>query len=137
LKQAEGVERFPYKDTTGHLTIGVGHNLTARGLSNSAIDYILNEDITLAVAECETFPFWAQLSAARQAAVAELCFNLGWKKLNTFVTFLRLLADGHYLEAAVDLRQTLWATQVGKARSNRISTMIHTGSYSYTPLQDA
>ena len=44
LKLHEGYKNTPYEDTEGHLTIGVGHNLS-KPLSNAVVELILEEDI--------------------------------------------------------------------------------------------
>lgn len=132
---AEGRRKRPYIDTKGKITIGVGHNLSDRGLSDPAIDLILNEDILMSIRECESFPFWNNLNEARQTALAELCFNLGFTKLRKFDTTLLLLAEGRYETAANNLNQTLWATQVQPSRRNRIVQMIATGAMPLNPKE--
>lgn len=129
LREAEGVQRRPYLDTKSQVTIGVGHNLSARGLSDEAIAFILAEDMQITITTCEAFPFWSDLNEARQTALAELCFNLGFSALRTFTTFLRFLQNGQYETAATDLRQTLWATQVGASRRDRLVLMIASGAF--------
>ena len=53
IKSHEGVREKPYTDTVGKLTIGVGRNLTDRGMTISTIDAMLAEDITLAKSELD------------------------------------------------------------------------------------
>ncbi len=53
LTRHEGRRAFPYTDTAGRLTIGVGRNLTDRGLADDEIDLLLANDIALARAICE------------------------------------------------------------------------------------
>ena len=48
IEDHEGRRSHIYTDTVGKLTIGVGRNLTDRGLSDDEIDYLLANDIKIA-----------------------------------------------------------------------------------------
>ena len=52
LERHEGRRAFPYLDTVGKLTIGVGRNLSDRGLSEDEIDLLLASDIAIAEEAC-------------------------------------------------------------------------------------
>ena len=47
LRLHEGEKLMPYKCTAGKLTIGVGRNLEARGISKDESDLMLRNDIAL------------------------------------------------------------------------------------------
>lgn len=81
----EGRRAFPYADTVGKLTIGVGHNLTDNGLSDAAIDFILNEDIEIHWKELiAKLPWVEQLDEVRQRVLLDMAFNLGVPGLLSF-----------------------------------------------------
>src|SRR4051812_7475144 len=68
----------PYRDTEGHLTIGYGHNLDARGITPEIAAMLLEEDIAIAVSELRRhFDWFDHLSRPRQDALINMCFNLG------------------------------------------------------------
>ncbi|MFA6168950.1 MAG: hypothetical protein WC700_20155, partial [Gemmatimonadaceae bacterium] len=50
LKIDEGIKPYPYTDSVGKLTIGVGRNLVDVGLRPKEIDFLLENDIDEAVA---------------------------------------------------------------------------------------
>ncbi len=126
LELHEGRRRFPYTDTAGKLTIGVGHNLTDKGLSHAAIEFILNEDVDEAVADLASFPWFAGLDPVRQRVMVDLRFNLGPNRFRDFKKMLRAMERGVYPEAANRLRESVWFTQVG-VRGVRLMDMLRTG----------
>ena len=78
LRKHEGNRKFPYVDTVGKVTIGVGRNLTDVGLSGNEIDILLKNDIDRAVADLDReLSWWRKLNEARQRVMIDLCFNLG------------------------------------------------------------
>lgn len=127
LRRDEGVEPFPYTDTVGKLTIGVGRNLTDRGLSDDEIDYLLQNDIDLCIDDLNRgVPWWVTLSPARQRVLINMCFNLGWPRLRGFVRTLSAMRRGDFATAAEGMRLSLWAKQVG-ARAERLAQMMERG----------
>ncbi len=128
LRRDEGVARFPYYDTMGHLTVGCGHNISAHGLSDAAISLVLAEDIAAAEADLDLrWPWWRDLDPVRQRVMANMCFNLGATKLATFVRFLAAVQAGSYEVAAHEMASSLWARQVG-VRAVRLEGMMIRGA---------
>ena len=128
LQRDEGVRNYPYVDTTGHVTIGVGRNLSTDGLSDSEVSDLLGHDIDEAVDALNTkLPWWTSLDDIRQRAILNMAFNLGVQKLCGFVHFLAALRAGQWQEAVVQMQDSLWAKQVG-ARATRLEQMILTGN---------
>lgn len=119
----------PYHCSAGKLTIGYGRNLEARGIDLNEAEYLLANDIR----ECRqaltlNYSWFAGLDEVRQAAVVDLTFNLGMRKLSTFIRFIGAMGRGDWPEAANELRQSLWYGQVGR-RAPRIVGMIETGEW--------
>lgn len=131
LERHEGESLFPYKDTTGHLTIGIGRNLDGRGISHEEAKYLLANDVNRVSHELDVdLPWWRGLDQVRQSVLAEMAFNLGTAELLTFKEFLGFVRGGLYNEAAEDMLNTLWARQVGKGpgqRAYNLSEMVRTG----------
>lgn len=120
-----------YRDSVGLWTIGYGRNIQERGLSPAEAMVCLTNDVADAEADCDRFiPWWRTLGPARQAALVELMFNMGWgngaRGLSTFVNTLRALEQERFGEAAEGLRGSKWARQVGR-RAARIIAQIETG----------
>ena len=130
IENHEGRRKFVYTDTTGHLTIGVGWNLDANGLPESIIDALLDYSIDVAKGDLDKLiPWWKDLDEVRQAALIDLCFNLGYSRLAQFKNgTLELIRQGKYVEAGNMLKKSLWYKQV-KRRGVRIVSMIQTGEY--------
>lgn len=128
LIRHEGMEKFPYTDTTGHLTIGVGRNLE-QGLSEEEIMLLLENDIDRCEEELDRAFYWYQsLDSVRQDAMINLCFNLGLTRLRGFKKALKSMEEQDYNNAAKEFLDSLWATQVGQ-RAVEVAEMIKTGEY--------
>jgi lysozyme len=120
---------MPYLDTVGKWTLGYGRNITDCGISEDEARLLLENDIVGCIGELvATFPWFAKLDDARQAAMVNLCFNLGLSKLRTFHRTLDAMRSGDYESAAYALLQSKYATQVG-ARAKRVSEQIRTGAW--------
>ena len=121
LSDAEGLRLRMYKDTTGHWTIGYGHNLEAKGISKKIAKLILEEDVNDTISECkEKIPFFSQLDVPRQYVLVNMAFNMGIGGLLSFVRMLNALNNRDYPEAAKELENSLANRQV----PNRIYPLI-------------
>lgn len=129
LKRDEGVRLKPYTDTTGHVTIGIGRNLTNVGISNGEAEFLLENDITRTqVALFKALPWTSGLDEARLGAVLNLTFNIGISGVLGFKTFLRELEAKNYAAASTAMLDSLWAEQVGD-RALRLSLQIESGEW--------
>jgi lysozyme len=132
LRMAEASNRprlFPYADTTGHLTIGYGRNLSGRGIDFDEAESMLQRDIDRASAAASKFPWFAALSEPRQNVVIELVFNMGPGAVLQFVETIRAIQRQDFVEAARHLRDSKWAFQVGAERSGRLAKQLETGAF--------
>jgi lysozyme len=112
LTQDEGRKRFPYTDTRGYLSVGVGRNLTGRGLSDDEIDLLFHNDVADCCAQMDThIPWWRTLPPSKQRVMVNLCFA-GWGTMSKFVHFLAAMRAHDWLEAAAELRDSDWYVQV-------------------------
>lgn len=124
----EGIRLKPYKDTVGKLTIGVGRNLTDRGLTKDEALYLLANDIADATADCRRYlEFFDRLDDVRQRVLIDMCFNLGIHGLLAFKTTLGHVAAGRYDAAADAMLQSKWAEQVSR-RAHRLAAWMRTGT---------
>lgn len=127
LIRDEGEQLKPYQDTVGKWTIGVGRNLTDRGISKEESRLFLQHDIDDHIKALDHFlPWWKNLDDVRQRALANMCFNLGIAGLLGFKNMLTALQAGEWNEAGNQAKNSRWYNQVGK-RAERIVFMIKTG----------
>lgn len=127
LIKHEGYEKYPYTDTVGKITIGVGYNLTDRGLSDYWINAQLENDITYFYNFLNTtFGWFKSLNDPRQIALVDMCF-MGAKNFITFKKMLAALAEKNYYLAAKEMLDSKWAKQVGN-RAQELAEMIKTGT---------
>lgn len=143
LRGDEGEVLRVYDDATGHPlgpgmtikgnpTIGVGRNLSSRGLTRSESDMLLGNDIE----QCETdltpiLPWVASLSPGRQTVIYSLYFNTGLGNPQRFTSgwphFLQQMQSGDYAAAADNLESSQpWASQVGP-RAKRLADLVRFG----------
>jgi lysozyme len=128
LIQDEGLRLKPYRCTAGKLTIGVGHNLDALGITEAEAMFILMNDIKRVTLECEkSFDFWPFLDEERKCVLLNMCFNLGLDGLLKFKRTLTAISDGRYEDAAAFMLDSKWAQQVGQ-RAVRLSKIMATGN---------
>lgn len=143
-KKFEGLRLITYTDTTGHRTIGYGHNLDggsdanvravgaepdklrgkAYGISKKQAEALfeldmadVKEDLITLVPNLDKHPVLVQ------EILLDLCFNMG---LGTFSTFKRTLAafkGGDYRSAAQHLKKSKWFRQV-KTRGQTIVALL-------------
>ena len=115
IMRHEGESLKLYRDSRGYWTIGYGRLLDPSlggGISQDEALYLLDNDIAKARNDCGTYPWFSNLSEARQAAMLDLSFNLG-SRLSNFKHFLAAMAVENWGLAADELENSLWYKQVG------------------------
>lgn len=111
----------------GRLTIGVGRNLSDRGITAEESAYLLSHDIEDHWRDLLTAVPWAEtLDVVRRTVLLDMAFNLGVPGLLKFKRTLALIQQGQWHDASVAMLQSEWADQVG-ARSLRLAEMMRTG----------
>lgn len=133
LRRDEGVRYSPYIDSVGVNTVGVGHNLEASPLkltypiSDEQVNLILSADLVSVFHDLDgNIGWWRTLSYPRQRVLANMCFNLGITRLLGFRRMLLAVERGHYDQAAREMLQSKWATQVF-GRAVRLAEMMAKG----------
>ena len=129
LKKHEGLRLKPYHCSAGKLTIGIGRNLEAVGISEAEANLMLANDITRIEKEAvDNLPYFNSLSVTRQDVVLSMIFNLGlagflkFKNLNTALTY------GNFKLAAQEMIKSSWYRQVG-ARADELAFMMEYDIY--------
>ena len=119
LKRHEGVRLYPYEDTTGHITIGIGHNLSAQGISLCVSEILFMEDIRAVERQLdEKIPYWRSKPENVRLVLCDMCFNLGINGLLTFDKFLHAIKCNAWETAQMEMLDSLWAKQVGTRATN-------------------
>jgi lysozyme len=123
----EGRRSKIYIDTRGKWSVGIGRNLTDKGLSTAEIDFLFGNDVAEAEREARAvFITFDQLSDARKAVVVNMAFNMGQKTLEQFHGTIAAVNGGDFEEAARDMLASRWATEVG-ARAVRLADAMRKG----------
>lgn len=126
LRIDEGVRRFPYTDTTGNLTVGIGRNLTDVGVRPDEMALMLDNDIKDAEFIARSLvPKFDDLTEVRKAVVCNMAFNMG-DRLVGFKNTLRAINEGRYEDASRGMLASLWARQVG-SRAARLARQMREG----------
>lgn len=113
-----------YLDSVGKHTIGVGHNLDDKPISDRACRIILEDDVADARDDLyRALPWAAGLSEPRQAALLNMCFNMGLGGLLTFKDALKALQEGRWEDARKGILSSKYAKQVGP-RAHRVARQI-------------
>ena len=129
LIRHEGRREYPYKDSRGITTIGVGYNIEERGLPHDIIDMLFDRTVTEAVQECaRVFDFFENLDEVRRACLTNLMFNMGRPRLLTFQNMIAALGRGDYDRAADEMRDSRWYAQVGN-RAEELCRQMRTGEW--------
>lgn len=127
LTRDEALKLKPYKDTKGKTTIGIGRNLDDVGITADEADFLLTNDIANNMQTLDmAFPWWKDLSEARQRALLNMTFNMGLHKLLEFRDMLAALKSGDYASASQEALNSLWAREVG-SRAQRIAVQFASG----------
>lgn len=132
----EGYRQFPYRDTEGKLTVGIGRNLDDVGISRAEALYLMSGDIALAAAHCDkNFPFWGGLDAVRQDVFVNLWFNMGGKLLG-FKNMIAAATSGDWEGAAGELINST-ADHEEPARISALANILKSGQvngFGATPI---
>ncbi|MCK9341129.1 MAG: hypothetical protein M0P37_05205 [Synergistaceae bacterium] len=135
IKQEEGLRTKPYLCPAGKRTIGYGHNLEAAPLLPEIATFFENNgcimpymaedqlDHDISVAEGvarRLFVGFDELSEARRDVLTDMAFNLGEESLSRFAKLRHNVAIKHYENAAKEMENSRWFTQV----TNRAQRLI-------------
>jgi lysozyme len=140
LRRDESERQYAYDDANGktlakggtlqaNLTIGVGRNLSAKGISQKERDFLLANDVEDATVALEAaFPWAMELDDVRKGALLNMVFNMGVRGLSGFHDFLAKMQAKDFAGAKDAMLDSLWAKQVGP-RASRLAVQIETGQW--------
>jgi lysozyme len=126
LTRHEGRRLFPYVDTVGKVTIGVGRCLTDRGISEEECDLLLETDIYACFDILAKWPWLGELDPVRQQVLFNMRFNLGFGGFADFHDLISALKVPDYVAAVQAMRSSKLARQV-PARMGELIAMMERG----------
>lgn len=115
-----------YLDTVGKQTIGWGHNIEDNGISKEEADFIFDNDFARCQRELAPFPWYVNQPENVQAALMNMCFNMGIGRLLGFKRMLSAINGKDYTKAAMEALDSKWAGQVGD-RAKQVALMMRQG----------
>ena len=129
LIKHEGMVLKPYQCTAGKLTIGVGRNLEAKGISKpEALEMLYNDINEIFDRLRDAWPKIILLDDVRTNVLVNMAFNMGVAGLMKFSKMFNALALTDYEQAAKEMLDSKWAKQVGD-RAIELAEQMKTGQY--------
>ena len=133
LIRHEGLRLKPYYCPAGHLTIGVGRNLEAKGITRAEAMTMLDNDIQAASDDVKAIlaafdiQVW-KLNRPRQDALINMAFNIGRRSLMGFKKMFAAIKAEDFEKAAVEMLDSKYAEDV-RERAVELSMQLKTGRY--------
>ncbi len=123
LLKDEGYKQFPYKCTAGKLTIGIGRNISDRGLTISEALFLLDNDIKVCIEDLNARMKLSRLPNDIQDVLINMRFQLGSSGFWKFKKMLTAFNKKDYEEAIVQMKDSKWYTQVPNRAKRLIKTV--------------
>lgn len=125
LIKNEGMKLHPYQCTSDKTTIGVGRNLTDNGITSAEAEVLLANDMDGVFADLDrNLPFWQFMPYNVRLVLADMCFNLGIKRLCKFTKMLEALEERDFELAGEELLDSTYAVQVKKRADRNYKLVI-------------
>lgn len=116
-----------YPDLVKKLTIGYGHNIEDNGIPEHIAEALLEYDISVARSDLrKVFINFGMYSEARQEALTNMMFNLGYHRFTGFVKMIAAILRDDWQEAKVQALDSKWHRQVGQ-RAKEIAHVLEMG----------
>ena len=132
LRRDEGLRLKAYRCTAGVWTIGVGHTKGVRPgdtVTEVRALELLDEDMEQAIKDARKVCLcFDDLNGPRKTVIANMSFNLGAARLAGFKNTLACVCAGDFAQAALNMRKSKWATQVGQ-RAVSLAKRMSTGEW--------
>ena len=123
----EGYRKYPYTDSTGKMTVGIGYNITDRGMDDGWINTQYQKDVAYFYNQLAEFPWFFNLNVDRQIVLIDMSF-MGWKNFLEFKGMLEALANEDFKLASEEMLNSKWAEET-KSRATTLAHAMLTGIY--------
>ena len=131
IKRQEGLRLDAYQDTLGNWTVGYGHTPAFPGqmITEAEAEALLMQDLNSAQTDLlSSLPWCFSLSVPRYCVLWNMTFNMGIGRLLEFRLMLAAVRTGNYGEAAKQMLNSLWASQVHD-RAVELAEQMETGHW--------
>jgi len=123
LKRDEGCVYSVYLDHLNLPTTGIGHLINewdeeygkpvGTPVSEERVNDLFDKDIQVTIDECKVlYDNFDNLPEEAQLIIANMMFNLGRPRLTKFRKMYEAVMDANWIEAAIQMEDSLWAKQV-------------------------
>ena len=134
IKTDEGVIYEVYLDHLGYKTCGVGHLCRATDPENKLevgdpvsverVDVLFAEDLETTIDECKLlYNNFDDLPEEVQRIIANMLFNMGRPRLSRFHKMKTAIDNRDWIEASVQMKDSLWARQVPNRADRLVKRM--------------
>lgn len=122
IKFNEGKRLKLYKCLSKKITTGYGRNLTDNGISEDEAELMLKNDLEVCkdvLYDIFGFENFLLLSDKRRMILTDMVYNLGESRFRTFKKMIHAVKNRDYYEAATQILDSNYATQVpNRAKRN-------------------
>lgn len=141
LIKHEGKRYKVYKCPAGKATIGIGHNIDAKGLpddirayltqygkiTDAMIDILYEADVNNAIEDClKLYKGFQDFTKNRKKALIDFLFNVGLSKALLFKKANLAINEARWQDAGLEMKDSLWYQQVGD-RADEIIELLMEG----------
>ncbi len=124
LIRHEGTMCTLYQCSEDKWTIGVGRNLTDRGITEEEAMYLLDNDIKRVMNQLDEYwTVWRSFEKRGQMVCLDMCFQMGIQGFMGFRRTRALMEMGMWLEASEELLDSKYAIQTAN-RANYNSRQL-------------
>ena len=128
IMRDEGYRARAYQDSLGIWTIGYGTNLQTLTIDEEIAGRFLDASIKRALNVVESVTHGWTIDEPRIGALVNLCYNVGPVGFLRFRRLLDAMRSQKWEQAAVELLDSRYATQVGP-RATRLAQQLRTGEW--------
>jgi len=134
LETDEGCKYEIYLDHLGLPTIGIGHLIkdndpeskmeVGTSITKERVYECFDQDIQITINDCKKiYEDWNAMDETVKLICCNMMFNLGYPRYSKFKLMIQAIKDGDHTEAAEQMRQSRWYTQVTN-RADRLITRM-------------
>ena len=130
IKKEEGYRNTVYKDHLGFATIGYGHLVKPhehfikdKKYDRKELEKIFNYDVAIAIQDSKKLCEGIDNEEVIEI-VAHMCFQLGRPKTAKFVKMFEAIRNKDYIEAGLQMEDSLWAKKHTPARASRLAEQM-------------
>ena len=126
LIEHEGERLKLYQCSAGKATIGIGHNLTDRGITKEMSRFIFQCDLQECIVDLQSFVFPGQFESFPeniQHVLIDMRFQLGFIRFRDFKKMIAAFKKMDLAEAVIQMEKSKWFLQV-PSRANNLIKMV-------------